>query len=104
MKNRVKVTIGGDPYTIVAEDNENYIRTVAQMVDDKMNGILTSPSISVLAAAVLTAVNFADEYQKAVEAADNMRAQMKSYLEDASRLRAELNDARREIARLGGDR
>jgi len=100
MKNRVKVVIGGESYTIVSEDEESYILQTAAGVDERMHAFLEASPVSALQAAVLTAMNYADDCKKAEDAADNMRAQMKSYLEDASRLRAELNDLRREMARL----
>lgn len=64
-KNRVSVKIGGMNYTLVSEDNVEYIKKVAALVDDKMNEIgsahncLTSNS-----KAVLTAINIADDFLK----------------------------------------
>lgn len=99
MKNRVKVEIGGEQYVIVAEDSEDYIRGVALNVDERMKEIFSHGQTSWMTAAVLTAVNLADEYQKSVAAADNMREQMKNYLDDAQRLRSELNELKKELAK-----
>ena len=41
-----------------------------------------------------------DEAKKAEAAADNLRAQMKSYLDDNARARMEADNARREADRL----
>ena len=103
MKNRVTVTIAGETYTILSEDNEEYIKKAAEKVDQKIAEISAASPFSALHAAVLAALNLADEAMKAEEAATNMRSQMKSYLEDASRLRTELNEARREAARYRGN-
>lgn len=100
MRNRVKVEIGGEQYVIVAADSEDYIRGIALDVNERMTKIFSAGQTSWLSAAVLTAVNLADEYKKISASADNMRAQMKSYLDDAQRLRNELNDLRQEVAKL----
>ena len=49
---------------------------------------------------VLTAVNIADEYFKEVEASENLRRQLKEYLEEATKLKMELSEAKREIFKL----
>ena len=50
--------------------------------------------------AVLVALDQADSCKKATAAADNLRAQIKDYLEDSARARMEVDVARREIERL----
>ncbi len=104
MKNRVMVAIAGETYTILTEDSEEYVKKVAEIVDSKISEVSAGTSVSLINAVVLAALNIADESMKATIAADNMRTQMKSYLDDASRLRSELNEARRELARLKGGR
>ena len=56
--------------------------------------------ISLVDGAVLTAVNIADEYFKEVEASENLRRQLKEYLEEATKLKMELSEAKREIFKL----
>ena len=51
-------------------------------------------------AAVLAAMNIADQYFKEQEASENLRRQVKEGLEEASRLKAELSEAKREIFKL----
>ena len=50
--------------------------------------------------AVLAAVNIADEYFKEVEASENLRRQLKEYLEEATKTKLELSEAKREIFKL----
>ncbi|MDP4108496.1 MAG: cell division protein ZapA [Bacillota bacterium] len=102
MKNRVLVTIAGENYTIISEDSEEYVKKAAELVDSKISEISSGVPLSALNAAVLAALSIADDSLKASTAADNMRTQMKSYLDDASRLRSELNEARRELQRIKG--
>ena len=50
--------------------------------------------------AVLAAMNIADQYFKEQEAAENLRRQIKEYLEEATKLKMELSEAKREIFKL----
>ena len=100
MKNRVTVTIAGQEYTLVATEEEGYVEKVAQHVDAQMKQVLDGARVSLVDGAVLTAVNIADEYFKEVEASENLRRQLKEYLEEATKMKMELSEAKREIFKL----
>ena len=100
MKNRVTVTIAGQEYTLVATEEEGYVEKVAQHVDAQMKQVLDGARVSLVDGAVLTAVNIADEYFKEVEASENLRRQLKEYLEEATKLKMELSEAKQEIFKL----
>ena len=100
MKNRVTVTIAGHEYTLVATEEEGYVEKVAQHVDAQMKQVLSGARVSLVVGAVLTAANIADEYIKEVEASENLRRQLKEYLEEATKLKMELSEAKREIFKL----
>ena len=51
-------------------------------------------------AATITALSYCDEAHKASDGADNLRSQIKDYLEDSSHARMEAEEAKREIERL----
>ena len=61
MKNKVVVTIADRDYTMVAVEDENYVRKCAQHVDQQLREIANS-RISQADAAVLAAMNIADQY------------------------------------------
>lgn len=96
MRNRVPVTIAGETYTIVGEQNPDYIRRVAGIVDEKVRGIHKTGGMSLMQSMALAACDIADDYLQAVESADNLRAQMKNYLEEASALRAQIAELKRQ--------
>ena len=100
MKNRVTVTIAGQEYTLVATEDQGYVEKVAQHVDAQMKQVLEGARVSLVDGAVLTAVNIADEYFKEVEASENLRRQLNEYLEEATKLKMELSEAKREIFKL----
>ena len=67
-KNRVDVLIAGKTYTISGYESDEYIQRVGLHVDRKMNEVLKSNNtLSTSIAAVLTALNIADDYYKAHE-------------------------------------
>lgn len=99
MKNRVTVNIAGGEYRLIGAEDEEYTRKVAAHVDSKINEVLKLANVSMIEATVLASVNITDEYYKALETADNLRAQLKDYLEDSGRMKAELSELKRELMR-----
>ncbi len=100
MANRVTVTICGEEYTFVAEESAAYMQKVGTYVGDKMNEVLSSAKVGRTDAAVLTAANIADELFKAQEANQQLRSQIKGYLDEAGRAQAEVSELKREIFRM----
>ena len=100
MANHVAVTICGDEYTLVAEESAAYMQKVGSYVNDKMTEILDTAKVGRVDAAVLTAVNLADELFKAQTAAEQLRSQIKGYLDQASKAQNEVSELKREVFRL----
>ena len=65
MANRVTMTICGTEYTLVAEEDAAYMEKVGAMVDGEMRQLMDGAHMSRDNAAVLAAVNLADELCKA---------------------------------------
>ena len=91
-KNRIKISILGSDYIIASEEEENYVRQIAAETEKRIAGVTM--------AAVLAALDYCDEAVKATESADNLRSQIKDYLEDSSQARMEADEARRENEKL----
>jgi len=104
MKNRVTVTIAGQTYHLVAAEDESYVIQTAQHVDQQVQQIMKESRLSLVDAAMLAAMNIADEYYKEVENGENLRRQLKEGLEEAARLKLELSEAKREIFKLQNKR
>ena len=100
MANHVVISICGEEYTFVAEESSSYMQRVGSYVNDKMAEVLDSSKVGRTDAAVLTAVNIADELLKAQAEADQLRAQIKGYLDEAGRAQSEVSDLKREVFRL----
>ena len=101
MRNRVVVTIGGKDYTMVAVEDESYVRKCAGLVDRHLGEVAAGGRLSQADAAVLAAMNIADQLMKEQETAENLRRQVKDGLEEANSLKLELSEAKREIFKLG---
>ena len=97
MANRITVSICGDEYTFVAEESTAYMEQVAALVDKKMSEILTGTKVGRSDAAVLAAVNLADELLKSEQTAENLRRQVKDYLDEATQARNEASDLKRQL-------
>ena len=100
MANRVVVTICGEDYTFVAEESTSYMQKVGSYVGDKMTEILNGAKVGRTDAAVLTAANIADELFKSQAAAEQLRSQIKGYLDEAGKAQAEVSELKREVFRL----
>ena len=100
MANRVVINICGEEYTFVAEESATYMQKVGSYVDAKMTEVLNSAKVGRTDAAVLTAANIADELFKAQAAAEQLRSQIKGYLDEAGKAQAEASELKREVFRL----
>ena len=100
MQNRVTVTVGGLNYTLLAVEDENYVHRVAAYVNEKLKETGKAGGGSRMDSAILTAINIADDRFKEQEASENLRRQLKDLLEENSRLKSELSEAKREIFKL----
>lgn len=97
-KSHVRLQICGGHYNIVSEDDESYIRQVGGMVEQRIQKFLErNPSVSVSAASVFAALEFCDEAEKSRRSADNLRNQIKAYLEEVKQVRAENDELRRRV-------
>jgi len=104
MANRVTMNICSQEYILVAEESAAYMEKVGALVDKKMTEIMDSAHIGRSDAAVLAAVNIADELFKAQEAAENLRRQLKDYLEEGAKQKLEISELKREIFKLQNKR
>ena len=100
MANRVVVNICGEEYTFVAEESASYMQKVGSYVSEKMDEVLNGAKVGRSDAAILTAANITDELFKAQAAAEQLRSQIKGYLDEADKAQAEVSELKREVFRL----
>ena len=97
MANRVTMNICGQDYTLIAEESPSYMERVGKLVDEKLSEVLSAGSVSRTDAAILTAINLADELLKAQESGENLRRQVKTYLDEAAQAKNEASELKRQL-------
>ena len=65
-----------------------------------MTEVMNAAKVGRTDAAVLTAVNLTDELFKAQAASEQLRSQIKGYLDEASKAQSEVSELKREVFRL----
>lgn len=100
MKSKITVTIADRPYTLITTEETAYVEKVAAQVDGMMTSVMKQARVPALDAAVLTAINAADSAIKEQQVSESLRAQLKDYLEETSKIKQELAEAKRELKRL----
>ena len=92
--NKVKVTICGREFSLKTDDSPSYMTGLAKKVDTAISDMMSSSAnLPVQSAAILTALAAYDELQKANDSIDNIRSQIKEYVDDAGKARAERDRA-----------
>ncbi|MDF2674403.1 MAG: zapA [Clostridiales bacterium] len=77
-KNKVIVRINGSEYTLMGEDSEDYLFSIANYVDKKVREVLVSNSKhSTTSAAVLTSLTLADDLFKARREIEMQKSSMR---------------------------
>ena len=95
------VNINNAEYRITSSADEEYVRHVAYHVDKNMRELLSRDRrLSTSMAAVLTAVNVADEYMQAKEDNEKLRTQLLKYAEEAGASKLSLDKLNAELSRL----
>ncbi len=99
--NKVRFEVLGSPYVISTSDENSYILELAQKLEDDIKTILeNSPGASGLAATIISAMGYLDEAQKSAKSLDNMRTQIKEYLQESAKAKEAANETQRELERL----
>ncbi|MBR0281334.1 MAG: cell division protein ZapA [Oscillibacter sp.] len=100
MSNSVTVKICGEEYKLITDDSIEYTQSVGSRVNAEMQKLLSTKRVGRMDAAILAALNIADELFKVRETDEQLRAQIKSALDEAAAAKAEVNALKRESVNL----
>ena len=101
MLNKVKVTICGKNYNLQTEENPSYVITLAKELDQKITEFMDeNGNASMTSAAIMVGLSLLDDNMKSVSDVDNIRAQIKGYVEEATSMRIEADKLRKELENL----
>ena len=96
---KLAIHINGMRYPIRTQEDPAYVNGLAREIDESVRLMIAGGS-SMTDAMVLLCLSYLDNWKKAENNADNLRAQVTQYLEDASKARIELTEVRRELEKL----
>lgn len=106
-KKRVSVLVAGQRFTILTDEEEKYVIEIAAKIDARISSLTISQNMTRERAAVLTALDFADDNEQDKRAIVEIKEQIKDYITQLARLSeentalAQENDQlRREFAAL----
>lgn len=97
MKEKYNITIANVQLNIVTEEPEEYIKSLAVKVDERVNMILkSSRKCSKIEAILFCTLDFLDEKNKTDYAMENLRKQINGYMKDLEEMKRE-NDELKKI-------
>ena len=100
-KNKIIVKILGQDYTIVSDDEREYVQKVSNIVDDKMQEIkVGNKKLSISMVAILTALNLADDYVKSNQKHEEFLLKMDNPLFIASEKKEKYDELKERIKTL----
>lgn len=101
-KNKITININNKDYTLMSEETKEHMEMVAEYIDKKISEIVIASGgkLTIQDMSILTAINVADDYFKSENVSDNLRSQIKEYIDEASKANFENNQLRSEISRL----
>ncbi len=99
--NKLLLTIAGLSILINTSEDEGYTRELAGELDRDISAILTSNSgASVTNAALLCAIDYLDSAKKSARNANNMRSQVKDYMDDAAKTKFKFDEEHKRANEL----
>ncbi len=94
----VPFAVAGTEFMIQTEEDPEYIKNLAKAVDEKISVYLRMGSkVSLSMSSILTAMEYCDEFTKNKADVENLRSQIRSYIEEAQRTADENERLRKEL-------
>lgn len=101
LMNTYRIKIFNRELNITTDETLEYTQALADRLNEKLSEIVSGVgNLTLSDAAVLVSLDCLDKAVRSEESAQNIRQQIKSYADDASKARQELVDRENEIARL----
>lgn len=91
--NKVRITICGKEFNLKTDEAPGHFTELAKKVETEIYNMMSESDISLHSAAILVALSAFDECKKANDSIDNIRTQIKEYVDDACQARLERDEA-----------
>ncbi len=100
-QNKIRVEICGTRYVISSNERTEYVKRLANTIENKVKNIMdSSPTTTLNDAYFLTMLSYADLYEKSEQNADHIRSQLTEYLEDSTKAKLEVDELKKENEKL----
>ena len=103
-KNKITVFVSGHKLTLITEESEKYVTDIASKVETTINSLFSASNMSKEKCAVMAALDFCDDEFKSRMTLNEVKEQVKEYIEDTAKLRAENEALKAEIEKLKGEK
>ncbi len=101
MAETLKVKIAGIEYAIKTDESPEFTKEIAAEIDSRIKEIKkANPTSSTMQIAILVAMQYCFESKDALKKTEEIRGEIKSYLEDAANAQSERDFYKREIERM----
>ena len=96
----VPFAVAGTEFMIQTEEEPEYIKNLAKAVDEKISVYLRMGSkVSLSMSSILTAMEYCDEFTKSKADVENLRSQIRSYIEEAQKTADENDELKEQLRR-----
>lgn len=99
--NKVKINICGINYSVTTDNDTDFVMDISSRLDREIRELNKKyPSLGMQSAAVFCALQAYEERKKSEDSLDNLRKQLKEYMDEAGKLRDARDSAVMEADRL----
>ena len=99
-KRKISVFVAGQRFNLITDEEENYVRELASRVDARISSLVMSGNMQRERAAVLAALDLADDGEKERRNLNEVREQIKDYLSRVETLADENAKLTAEMSKL----
>ena len=94
---KVSFRIGGMTYAVLTDDSPEYLKSLASRLDSRISAIQERSGATLVQATTMAALEALDSAQKQKQNSDDLKAQLKTCLEDAAMAKSERDRLLREM-------
>lgn len=98
-KKRVSILVAGQRFNLITDQEEKYVRELASHIDARITSASISGNMTRESAAVLTALDLADDGEKCRREIGEIKEQIKDYLARIETLSAENEELKAELSK-----
>ncbi len=104
MKQRFTIEVAGSTLNLLSEESEEYVVGLAKIVSRKINDmVMSSKRCTKLEAAIMASLDYLDDKMKTAVKVDDLQGQIMNYASEATKLRRENAELRRQLGKGSDD-